>query len=164
MKGNAMRAVSVAALVSALLAVGPAEAWEAGSLDDGNGTWFNAHEPEATGKPFELAATCSEEFAGQADIAVYADAEWPAATALGFDIPMEFKLGGETMTVSGDFGEYDMRRMVVAAVAGDPTVWTLFDRIAAAEGEIVVTVAGETLRFGTDGVAGVMGGFIERCR
>lgn len=159
-----MRLALVAALMTALLAAGPAIAWESGTQDDGNGTWFNAHEAEATGKGFELAATCSEEFAGQPDIAVYADAEWPAATAQGFDIPMGFELGGETVTVSGDFGEYDMRRMVVAAVAGDPTVWTLFERIAQADGEIVVKLAGETLRFGTDGVAEVMGGFIERCR
>jgi hypothetical protein len=158
-----MRLMGLATALALLATTGAAEAWEYTVYDADDSTWLSAHQKAAGGRPFELAVTCSQDLADQADVAVYADGEWPAAYEAGTDIPMSFTIDGETIGVLGDFGEFDMRRMVVAPDTGDPEVRTIFTRLAAATQPITVEVAGETLTFPADGAKKAVGKFLEHC-
>lgn len=158
-----MRLMGLATALALLAATGTAEAWEYSVYDADSSTWLSAHQKADGGRPFELAVTCSEDLADQADVAVYADSEWPAAYEAGIDIPMTFTIDGETIRVLGDFGEFDMRRMVVAPDTGDPEVRTIFTRLATATQPITVEVAGETLTFPVTGAAKAIGKFLEHC-
>ena len=158
-----MRPMGLATALALLAATGAAEAWEFSTYVADDTTWISAHQTTDGGRPFELAVTCSKDLAEQADVAVYADNEWPAAYETGIDIPMNFTIDGEAIDVLGDFGEFDMRRMVVATDTGDPEVRGIFTRLAAARQPMTVEVAGETLSFSADCAARAVGEFLEHC-
>lgn len=158
-----MRMIGLATALAVLAASGAAGAWDYSMYEEDGSTWFSAHQTADDGRGFELAVTCSKELAEQADVAIYADGEWPAAYEAGVDIPMTFTIDGESIGVLGDFGEFGMRRMVVAPDTGDPEVRTIFRRLAAARQTISVEVAGESLSFSTEGAANSIGKFLKSC-
>ena len=158
-----MRLMGLATALALLAATGAAEAWEYTVYDAEDATWLSAHQKADAGQPYELALTCSQDLADQADVAIYSDGEWPAAYEAGIDIPMTFTIDGAAIDVLGDFGEFDMRRMVVSTDSRDLQVRTIFERLAAAQQSITVEVAGETLTFPATGAAKAVGTFLEHC-